>query len=197
MKRYQANFTKGSLMIPESRIIAKLLLTHPTVDEWNEAVVEKNVLQKRTVNTASTLAGLIRGRLQTMHEDLWSLVASSSQETIRQVLLAATVKYSPLLGDFMLTVMKDLCRNFDERLSPLSWEKYLEDLWCQDSSTPRWTDTTVVKLRQTGFRILVEAGFLSDTKSLKLRKVFLTHEVRLCLLDHQEDYALSCLQVCS
>ena len=195
MGGYHANFTKGSLLVPESRVIARLLLNKPTNEEWNDAVVMRNVLQKRTVNTAVSLANLIRSRLQKVHQDLWVLVVSGSQETTRQALLAATVKQSPLLGDFMLLVLKDLFRNFEERLNPLLWEKYLEQVWTQNPSTPRWSDSTVVNLRRTGFRILVESGFLADTKSLQLKRVDVHPEVRSCLMDHQEKYALACLGV--
>ncbi len=197
MKRYRANFTNGSLMIPESRIIAGVLLDRPDEAAWHESVVDRNVLQKRTVNSASTLANLIRRRLETMPGALWELVAAGPPDTVRQSLLAATVKHSPLLGDFMLLVLRDLFRGFEERIPPLAWEKYLEDRWSQYASAPRWSDATVAKLKQNGFRILTEAGCLTDTRSLALRKVFIVPDVRACLEKHGEDYALSCLLVCA
>ena len=64
--RYQANFTKASLLIPESRIVAGLLLDNIDEDQWHQAIVVDNVLQKRTKNTATTQASLIRNRLATM-----------------------------------------------------------------------------------------------------------------------------------
>ncbi|MGN7611901.1 DUF1819 family protein [Magnetococcales bacterium HHB-1] len=197
MKQYRANFTNGSLMVPESRLIAQLLLDQPTPKGWREAVIDGNILQKRTAKTASSLANLIRHRLQTMPKALWSIVIHGSPDATRHALLAATVTYSPLLGDFMLLVLQDLFQGFDKRLNPLSWEKYLEHRWSQDDAFPRWSDSTIAKLRQNGFRILTEAGFLSDTRTLTMKRVFIAPSVLSCLKDHRKAYALSCLQVAS
>lgn len=195
-RRYQANFTKGSLLIPESRTIARLLMDHPSAEAWERAVVEHNILQKRTLHSATTLANLIRHRLEAMPEALWSLVVEGPPDTVRQGLLAAMVKHSTLLGDFMLLVLKDLFLSFEERLNPLAWERYLEERYGQHPEMPRWAESTMVKLRQTGLRALVEAEYLSDAQSLKLKKVFLTPEIVSCLQENRENYALSCLQVC-
>jgi hypothetical protein len=64
--RYQANFTKASLLVPESRIVAGLLLDNVDEDQWHQAIIVDNFLQKRTNNTATTQASLIRNRLATM-----------------------------------------------------------------------------------------------------------------------------------
>ena len=197
MTVYQANFLKGSLMIPESRIIARLLLTEPIEQDWRQAILEENVLQKRAINTAKTHAGIIRQRLQTMPKGLWQWVANGSSDTASQAMLAATVKFSPLLGDFMLLILKDLYQSFQETVPSLAWQRYIDDRRQQEPGMPQWADTTHGKLRQNTNRILHEAGFLTDTKTLTLRRVFISPEVLSCLKEHREAYALSCLQVCA
>ena len=182
-------------MIPESRIIARLLLSEPSEQEWQQAILEENVLQKRAVNTAKTQAGMIRQRLQSMPKTVWQLVADGSSDTVNQALLAATVTFSPLFGDFMLLVLKDLYRSFQENVPPLAWQRYMDDRKQQEPGMPDWSDATHGKLQQNANRILHEAGFLTDTKTLTLRRVFITPEVLSCLKEHRQDYALSCLQV--
>jgi hypothetical protein len=66
--RYKANFTKGGLMVPESRIVADLLIRGVDAAGWKRAVKADNVLRKRSPTTASTKAALIRARLQAMSE---------------------------------------------------------------------------------------------------------------------------------
>ena len=183
-------------MIPESRIIARLLLSEPNKQRWQQAIMEENVLQKRTLNTAKTQAGIIRQRLQTMPKALWQWVADGSSDTSSQAMLAATVTFSPLLGDFMLLILKDLYQSYQNTLPPMSWQRYMEDRRQQNPGMFPWTDTTHDKLRQNAYRILHEAGYLSDTKTLILRRVFITPEIVSCLKEHNEEYALSCLQVC-
>ena len=64
--RYKADITAGALKLPESRLIADLLLRQVDAEGWKDAIVTKNVLQARNPATAQRLTRLIRGRLETM-----------------------------------------------------------------------------------------------------------------------------------
>ena len=59
MGLYNAEISAGSLMLPESRRIARLLLTQPTPEQWDEALKSENLLQKKPA-TARRQARLIR-----------------------------------------------------------------------------------------------------------------------------------------
>src|SRR5262245_24711612 len=72
--RYTAELTAGSLKVPESRIVARLLLDGVDQQGWKDAIEKENVLQARNTVTAKRLARLIRQRLETMDVDLWKLV---------------------------------------------------------------------------------------------------------------------------
>ena len=62
--RYRADITAGSLKVPESRIIADLLLQGLDETGWKEALYDQNVLQTRSLKTAKRLVLLLRGRLE-------------------------------------------------------------------------------------------------------------------------------------
>jgi hypothetical protein len=49
---YNAEISTGSLMIRESRVIAKLLLEGADEKKWYEAIFVKNLLQKKSPSTA-------------------------------------------------------------------------------------------------------------------------------------------------
>ena len=61
-KRYSATLTAGSLKVPESRIVADLLLRGLSKKEWDEVLYSQNILQARNPATARRLALLIRGQ---------------------------------------------------------------------------------------------------------------------------------------
>ena len=63
---YKADLTAGSLKLPESRIVADLLLRNVGPEEWKQAIYSENVLQSKTPETSCRLANLIRRRLQTI-----------------------------------------------------------------------------------------------------------------------------------
>lgn len=194
--QYLANFTKCSLIVPETRIVAALLLQGADGHEWDRQILELNVLQKRTAKTANTYASLARSRLQTMSADLWGLVRDGSGPVATHSVLAATVKFSPLFGDFMRTVVRDQFRRFATHLEARHWESYIEDSLRSQPNMPTLSDSTRVKLRQNAMRMLAEAGFIENTHSLRLRSQQIEPAVLHYLRQHNEQYVLDCLQVC-
>ena len=57
---YNTDLTAGSLKLPESRIVADLLLRNVGPEEWKQAIYSENVLQSKTPETSRRLANLIR-----------------------------------------------------------------------------------------------------------------------------------------
>ena len=193
--RYKANFTKGGLMVPESRLVADLLLRGIDAAGWRQAIEVDNALAKRSPSTASTKAVLIRARLRTMTEDLWRLVRDGSKPVSTQAVFAATITYSPLVGDFMDLVVRDLYRRFEETLKPQHWDRYVEDCRSRDPGMPEWTAATLEKLRTRAYGMLTEAGYLSDSRTRTLRPLIVAPEVMQYLKEFQRDYALRCLDL--
>lgn len=193
--RYKANFTKGGLMVPESRLVADLLLRGIDAAGWRQAIEVDNALAKRSPTTASTKAMLIRARLRTMTEDLWRLVRDGSKPVSTQAVFAATITYSPLVGDFMDLVVRDLYRRFEETLKPQHWDRYVEDCRSRDPWMPEWTAATLEKLRTLAYGMLTEAGYLSDSRTRTLRPLIVAPEVMQYLKEFQRDYALRCLDL--
>jgi hypothetical protein len=193
--RYKANFTKGGLMVPESRVVADLLLKGVDAVAWRQAIEVANVLHKRSPSTALTKAVLIRSRLQTMTDGLWLLVRDGSKPVATHAVFAATIKYSPLVGDFLDLVVRDLYRRFEQTLKPQHWGQYVEDCRNRDPGMPEWSAASLESLRNRAFGMLAEAGYLSDARTKKLRPVRVAPEVVRYLKDAEEDYVLRCMQV--
>jgi hypothetical protein len=193
--RYRADITAGSLKVAESRIIADLLLRGLDATEWQQAIVEQNVLQARTTETAKRLARLIRGRLETMDADLWRLVRDGTGTVATHAVLASAIKHSPLLGDFLDLVVRDHYRIFSQTLSNKCWEDYLDDCRGRDPDMPIWNESTKNRLRSTVFQILAQAGHIENTRTRKLQTVHIASQVLKYLEGHNESYVLRCIQV--
>lgn len=193
--RYKANFTKGGLMVPESRLVADLLLRGVDAAGWKRAIEVDNVLAKRSPTTASTKAALIRSRLRSMTDGLWRLVRDGSKPVATHAVFAATVKYSPLFGDFLDLVVRDLYRRFEPTLKPQHWDRYLEDCRGRDPLMPEWTAATQEKLNTRVFGMMTEAGYLSDSRTRALKPVQVSPEVVRYLTDASETYALRCMEL--
>ena len=193
--RYKADITAGALKLPESRLIADLLLRQVDTEGWKDAIVTKNVLQARNPATARRLTKLIRSRLETMGPELWKLVRDGKGTVAVHAVLAAAVKHSPLLGDFLEIVVAEQYRLFSPALSPNLFADYLEGCRERDPEMPQWNETTRRRLRSSIFQMLAQAGYIENTRSLKLQTVHVADQVLRYLKAKKEIYVLRCIQV--
>ncbi len=194
MTRYKAEIAAGSLMPTESRRIAALLLTHPDEATWQHAIEVLNILQKKTPATARRQARLIRQRLATLDDTAWIMIAERESEVVTQLLLAASVKHSQLLGDFMRCVYACRQRRLEPTLSRLDWQDFLTECAYNDIAVQSWSDTTRAKLFQVIVRILCEAKYLENHRSMKLTPPFIHPVVRSYFCSRDEKYILECLE---
>ena len=194
MTRYNAEISAGSLLPLESRRIAALLLTKPDAAAWQHAIEIENILQKKTSATARRQARLLQRRLTTLDAQAWQMMAERESEVVIQLLLAAAVKHSQLLGDFMLRVYADRQRRLEPALAPIDWQDFLAECAHHDPAVADWSDTTKAKLFQVIVRILAEAKYLESPRSMKLTPHALHPEVQRYLSNHDETYVLDCLE---
>ena len=167
MGLYNAEISAGSLMVPESRRIARLLLTHPTAEQWDEAMKQENLLQKKPA-TARRQARLIRNRLATLDDEGLQLVVDGEGELTGQLLLAASARHSQLLSDFMRDVYAADLRRLERTLSHRQWEAFLAECEHRDDAVGAWAETTRKKLFQVIVRMLVESKFLDTARRMSL-----------------------------
>ena len=187
---YNAEISAGSLMLPESRHIARLLLQHPTEDDWDQAIRDANLLQKKPA-TARRQARLIRNRLATLDDDGLKLVADGDGELSSQVLLAAAARHSLLISDFLRDVYGSDLRRLERALSHRQWEAFLVECAHRDPAVDTWAATTRKKLFQVIVRILAEAKYLDTTRRMGLTPPMLHPKVRAYLKGLGDDVTLA------
>lgn len=174
---YNAEISAGSLMVAESRKIAKLMLLDLDEAGWERAIVADNVLQKSPA-TARRQTRLLRNRLGKLDADGWSMVASDGVEACSQVLLAAAIRHSRLLGDFLRDVYWEDVRRLERQLSRQQWDAFLSECGHRDDSVEGWSESTREKLYQVVARILAEAKYVDSTRKLGLTPPMLHPKAR-------------------
>jgi len=181
--------------VPESRIIANLLLGGVDEQGWKESLYDQNALQARNPATSERLARLFRARLELMQPALWKMVRDGSTLLATHACLAAAVKHSALLGDFLDLVVREQYRLFTPALSNKLWDHYIEDCRSREPEMPEWSESTISRLRSSVFQILAQAGYIENTRTLKLQTFFIAKEVLSYLHAQDEQYVLRCIQV--
>lgn len=196
MAIYNAEISAGSLMLPESRRIATLLLAHPTKDQWFEALRLDNVLQKKSPATARRQARLIRNRLETLEEEAWKLIVEGSQEVASQLLLAAAIKHSRILGDFLRDIYAGHLRRLETNLAPAKdWDSFMAECLRRDPEIANFSDTTKAKMLQVVLRVLAEGKYVDSTKTLRLTPPHLHPDVVRYLTKHGETLVLALMDM--
>lgn len=180
MDLYNAEISAGSLLLPESRRIAKLLLERPTLEQWDEALKDENLLQKKPA-TARRQARLIRNRLDTLNEEGLRMVVEGDAELCGQILLACAIRHSQLLGDFLRDVYQADLKRLENTLSHRQWEGFLTECEHRDPSVGEWAESTRKKLFQVIVRILAEAKYLDTARRMGLTPPMLHPKVRAYL----------------
>ena len=178
----------------ESKRIATLLLTEPDAATWKRAIEVANILQKDTVGTAVRQSVLIRKRLATLDVIAWKLITERESEVTNQLLFAAAIKQNKLLGDFMRNVYASRQQQMEQDIIAVNWEDFLTECAHHDSSVANWNDSTKLKILNGIARVLIEAKYLVDRKSMKLSPRNLHPVVRRYLIERNEHFVLDCLE---
>jgi|APSaa5957512622_1039677.scaffolds.fasta_scaffold118170_2 hypothetical protein len=192
--RYNASIVAASLLINDSRKIAELILQKPSKEEWSKALLSENILQKRSPLTIKKQAKVIRNRLELMTIDYCELINKGSQNLIKQALLAATVKQSHLLGDFIQQVVIRNHKSLKKVVTDIDWNRFMLNCANVDPSIENWAESTKKKIRQIIFKILEEAHYINSTKDKKITPVIIEPKLLAYLKQHKEIYVLKSIQ---
>lgn len=72
---------------------------------------------------------------------------------------------------------------------------YLEGCQERDPDMPQWNESTRRRLRSSVFQMLAQAGYIENTRSLRLQNVHVADQVLHYLKANGEEYVLRCIQV--
>lgn len=194
-KAYLGDLIGGSLMLRESQTIAELLLKSPTQDEWHDAIVNRNVLQKRSNASAKRNAATIKKRLEGLSNNYLEKLAFGGTELATQLMFAATLINSTMLADFMRNVVIDAKRVFREYIEQKDWENFWEDSIRIYPELASMSESSTYKIAQVAFKLLADAGYIDSTRSKKLQNIFLLPEVRSLLVEMQREDVIAAMEV--
>lgn len=174
-------------MLRESQIIADFLLNEPTQEQWNEAIVDHNILQKPSAASAKRNAATIKKRLEGLDRDFLEKLAYSGSEEATQLMFAAILINSTLLADFVRNVVTDAKRMFRESLNVDDWQHFWEERARLYPALADMSQNSVYKVSQVAFKVLADAGYIDSTKHKRLMNVYLSPAVRQILINHDRD----------
>ncbi|WP_061039703.1 DUF1819 family protein [Vibrio coralliirubri] len=194
-KKYLGDLIGGSLMITEAQLIAELLLSDPSKDQWDDAIVDQNILQKRSPASAKRNAATIKKRIANLGNKFLSTLVNANHEEAAQLMMAATLINSPLLADFMRTVVMDAKRMYRENIDMKDWEYFWEDKCRIYPDFADMSESSTYKIAQVAFKVMTDGGFLESTKTKVLTNIYITPDVRQLLVDMDRDDIIQAMEI--
>ena len=181
--QYLGDLTGGSLMIVESRILAKLLSTAPNAEEWARQVAQENVLRKKSVHTALRYANLIRMRLEVFHDaKIIDAIATGTDKVSVQFLMVAFVVHSPIVADFMRSMLLEAKQSYKTKMPIDAWSNFFLERVRIYPELVSFAESTMKKMGQNVINALVQTGYLSSARLRDLQPVYLDPEVKAWLV---------------
>lgn len=181
-KKYLADLTAGGLLLAETRPIANLLLSECNETIWLQELVDRNLLQKKSEQTALRYARTIKRRIEPLGSPFWQDLIEAHDALYRQLLLLAALLHTPAVADFMREVLSECYRVYLPSLKADAWESFIEPKYRVIDGLTEMTESTIRKSGVNVIRMLVEAGYLNNNRARKIQPVYLLPETKRWLV---------------
>lgn len=178
---YNMSFTVGALLQQPSVLFAEL---YSTLGDWQAVrakVLEGNLLQARTQNTAHRICREVIARLKPLSADQLAILVGGSAKDQAHVLWAAICKRHRFIHDFAVEVIHEKFLTLDPNLVYADYDIFFNHKAEWHEELVNIQPSTRAKLRQIVFRMLREAELLSRRN--RILPVLLSPAVEKSVMD--------------
>jgi len=162
-KKYSMSFTTGSLFRQESLKVARLFIDFRDWNAVRKKVLSENLLQTRTLNTLKRVYREISSRLKTLCEDELALMVNGTPQDQSHLLWLAVCRRYTFIADFAKEVLRERFIGFKAVLHYEDFDAFFNQKAEWHDELDRIAHATQVKVRQIIFKMMREAGLLTDS----------------------------------
>lgn len=181
-KDYVGDLIGGNLLIAETRVVADYILKSPSSSEWKSLIIEQNILQKKSAQTASRYTRTIRRRIEVLGDDFIVSLLECTERAYIQLLMAALLINSPVVVDFMRLSLAEAHRTYKPTLASNAWTEFYDTQIRVYPELNKFFDSTISNMGRNAIKSLVDSGYLSDSRKRQIQPVYLLPEVKECLI---------------
>ncbi len=160
--RYKLSFTSGALLTREAMIFAPLYLRERDWSKVRALVEDENLLQARTIESGRRFAREVVQRLAVLTFGEIELLIDATATERAHLLWAAACRRYDLIGEFAEEVVRERFLLMTPTLSYEDFDSFVRGKALWHGELAELKDSTLRKLRANLFRMLHEAGLLSD-----------------------------------
>ncbi|KRF28036.1 DUF1819 family protein [Phycicoccus sp. Soil802] len=164
--RYALSFTSGALLMREALVVAPIYFRERDWPAVRALIESNNVLQSRTRSSGLRLAREVTQRLSVLTDDDIGLLIDATPSERGHLMWAAACRRYELIGEFAEEVLRERFLVLAKTLDYDDFDSFIRSkaLWHEELADLR--DSTMRKLRATTFRMLFEAGLLSEDRRI-------------------------------
>ena len=190
--RGSGGITREQFLFHETRIVAKMISDGLSDDEIVKRVVSDNLFQYPTNKSSRSMVACCLARLKGLNApNLIEAIATRPSDVAKQICLYAMMKRYRLVWDFMILVVGEKFRVRSFSFGSIDFNSFFSRLQNQDDAVAEWSDSTVAKIKQVLKKILVENGYLDNTKAPNLNLITLDSELRDAIVANGDSPALA------
>ncbi|MCB5160351.1 DUF1819 family protein [Marinomonas algarum] len=182
LKQYFGDLNGGSLLLADARHVAALMLQMNSEEDWQYALKDQNILQRKSIPTALRTAATIRKRLSYFDKSYIEAVAHADSPDYQQLLMATLVKDSPIVADFLDLYVRETARIYKPAITKDMWWEHVDVLRRRAEGDLPYSDSTIEKMGKNLFRALAESGYIDSVRNKQLQHVYISPMVK-CLIE--------------
>jgi len=162
LSSYALSFTSGALLMREALVAAPIYLREHDWAKVRELIEADNLLQSRTRSSGFRLAREVAQRLAVLADDEIELLIDATASERGHLMWVAACRRYDLIGEFAEEVLRERFLILASTVTYDEFDTFVRGkaLWHEEVADLK--DSTLQKLRSTAFRMLVEAGLLTD-----------------------------------
>lgn len=181
-RRYALSFTSGALLMHEAAIVAPIYVREREWVKVRTEIAAENLLQARTVASGFRLAREVIQRLAALTGDEIELLIEATSTERGHLMWTAACRRYDFIGEFAEEVVRERFLLLTPTLTHDDFDSFVRGKSLWHTELAELTDSTRRKLRSNLFRMLNEAGLLSD--SGRIQQAMISQRVATALAAH-------------
>lgn len=169
--RLKLSFTAVALGLREAEAALLLLKRCASWKEASDLAIEENAFQLTSSASTRRVFREVRQRLEMLEPETLEAFTDGSADDRRAILLIAVCKCYPFIFDFIRTTLAEKVTVFDDNLTASDFDAYWNRVALEHPELEEITTTTRKKIRQVMFRMLAEAGLLTETRNPQISAI--------------------------
>jgi len=164
--KYSMSFSTGGLYHQKSVKVARLYFESKDWVKVRETIMQKNILQTRTLASAKRISREICSRLKLLTDQELRVLIEGPFKDQAYILWLAVCRRYRFIYEFAVEVLREKFLTFQHELNYEDYDAFFNTKASWNEKLDRISDSTQKKLRQVLFKILREAGLLTRENSI-------------------------------